>query len=435
MLKDVLAGMDMEVPRTQRSALASLLVRRGQLRLRGLDFKRRDESECEQADLRCIDMLAAISGSLGMVDTVRGADFQTRHALLALKAGEPMRVIRALSLEAAYSATGGTRTRERTASVVSRVLEIARDLPGQPLPQAWSLSGAAAAAFLEGRWTEAYEWFGEAAKIFRERVAGQAWSMDSAHFYQLGALVHLGGMKELARRVPVLVEEAISRGDRYAMTHLRTGVLSIAWLARGDSAGARREAEDAIERWSTQGTHLPHFMDVLAQAQIDLYEGKPRAAYARVVGRWAALDKAFLLRVQFIRVKMLELRGRAAMAVAIVSPSDREAHLREVERCADDVAREGTRYGAPLAKMLRASALAMRGDAPHAARLLTEAEREFQSERMLLHVACARARLAPLVHHQTPDRAKLLAAASQSYMEEQGIADPARLASVIAPWM
>ncbi len=430
-LHQVLAAMGMEVARTNRSALASLLVRRGQLRLRGLEFKERDPSACAEEDLRRIDMLAAVSASLGMVDTVRGADFQTRHVLLSLKTGEPLRVVRALALEAIYSATGGTKTAVRTAQVVARFRELAARFPDEPLPQAWALAGAAVPAFLEGRWKEASERLAEAATIFRERCAGQAFALDSVNFYMLGALMHLGELKELGRRIPVLLEEAVQRGDRYAMTQLRSGVLSIAWLARGDAAGARREADDAITHWSRQGTHLPHFLDVLAQAQIDLYEARPRAAYTRVCDKWEALAKAFLLRVQFIRIKMLELRGRAALAVASASPADQEPHLREVERCAGELVGEGTRWGTPLATLLRAGAAATRGNQEEASSLLAAAEDGFASERMGLHVAVCRWRLAERV---VGEQSALLKAAATSWMQEQAIADAERLVHTIAPW-
>jgi serine/threonine protein kinase len=429
-LQRVLGAMGMEVPRTHRSALASLLVRRGQLRLRGLEFKERTEAECAPADLVRLDMLSSLSSALGMVDTVRGADFQTRHALLALKTGEPMRVLRALSLEAAYSATGGSTTHDRTAAIVIRTRELAQRFVTDPLAQGYYATGAAAAAFLEGRWREAYELFSEVATTFRERIAAQAFVVDSANFYLLGALMHLGELKQLGLRIPILLEEATQRGDRYALTHLRTGILSIAWLARGDPAGARREAEDAIRRWSTEGTHLPHFLDVLAQAQIDLYEGKPRVAFARVVDRWDALQKAFLLRVQFIRIKMLELRGRAALAVAAAAPADAAVHTKEGDRCAGEIEEEETRWGAPLAKMLRAGACALRGEIDEARRLFAAAEREFASEEMALHVAIARARHAELF---TGEASLLLRAAAITWMQEQGIADPERLTTMIAP--
>ena len=428
-LRGVLTAMGMEVARTNRSALASLLVRRGQLRLRGLEFKERLESECAQEDLRRIDLLAAVSGSLGMVDTIRGADFQTRHALLALKTGEPNRIIRALALEAAYSATSGTKSAVRTATIVARARELAARFPDDPLPQGWSLSGAGVSAFLEGRWKDAYDVFTQAGTIFRERCAGQAWAVDQANFYSLGALVHLGELRDLGRRIPKLLEEATQRGDRYAMTQLRTGVLSIAWLARGDSTVARREADDAITHWSSQGTHLPHFLDVLAQAQIDLYEGHPRAAYARVCDKWEALSKAFLLRVQFIRIKMLELRGRAAIAVGVASNS--MEHLREAVKCASDIESEGTKWGAPLAKVLRAAVIAAAGDPGQAADLLQAAELEFLGERMALHVAIARWRRSELA---AEEESKLLRASATSWMQDQAIADMERMAQTIAPW-
>ncbi len=433
-LHQVLAAMGMEVPRTKRSALASLLVRRGQLRLRGLEFKERDVSECGEQDLRRVDMLAAISGSLGMVDTVRGADFQTRHVLLALKMGEPLRVIRALALEAIYSATAGTKSAERTAQIVARIRELAVRFPDQPLPMGWAIAGVAVPAFLEGRWKEAADRLVEAATIFREKCAGQTFALDSVNFYHLGALMHLGEMKELGRRIPMLLEEATARGDRYAMTQLRSGVLSIAWLARGDAAGARREADDAITQWSKQGTHLPHFLDVLAQAQIDIYEARPRAAHARVRDKWEALSKAFLLRVQFIRIKMLELRGRAALALGGAVASEMDACAREVERCASEIEGDSARWGMPLAQLLRAGVCALRGDRAGCMSLLATAENGFATERMGLHVAVCRHQLAECLEATEKERAALLRAAAASWMQEQAIADPERLAHTIAPF-
>ncbi len=430
-LHQVLAGMGMDVPRRNRSALASLLVRRGQLRLRGLDFTRHSQAECAEEDLRRVDLLAAISSALGMVDTVRGADFQTRHALFALRLGEPVRVVRALALEAIYAATGGTRAVVRTAQIVARIREVAATLPGEPLAQAWALAGDAVSTFLDGHWSEANERLSESATIFREQCAGQAFALDTVHFYRMAALVQLGEMAELGRCIPVLIEGARQRGDRYALTQLRSGVLSMAWLARGDAAGARREADDAITQWSRQGTHLPHFLDVLAQAQIDLYEGSGRAAYARVRDSWEALEKVFLLRVQFIRIKMIELRGRAALAVAVASADDREAFLRETERCAAEIESERSPWETPLATLLRAGVSATRGDAAAAQESLADAEEGFVAGEMALYAAACRWRRAERLEG---GEAASLRASVMTWMREQEIADPARLVGTIAPW-
>ncbi|PYP99502.1 MAG: serine/threonine-protein kinase PknK, partial [Acidobacteria bacterium] len=91
----VLAKLDMRLPRTHRRAILSLLLRRAQVRLRGLSFKERDETEIPVHDLLRIDTCWALGVGMAMFDMVRGADFQARHLVLALRAGEPYRVARA----------------------------------------------------------------------------------------------------------------------------------------------------------------------------------------------------------------------------------------------------------------------------------------------------------------------------------------------------
>src|SRR6185295_9207008 len=105
----------------------SLLFRRARLRLRGLGFKARDTSEVAPADLTRIDVCWSASAGLSVVDTIRGADFQTRGLLLALRAGEPFRIARSLAMEGAHSAIPGVKAHQRTA----RLLTIAETLAGQ----------------------------------------------------------------------------------------------------------------------------------------------------------------------------------------------------------------------------------------------------------------------------------------------------------------
>jgi hypothetical protein len=91
--------------------LLSLLLKRIQLRLRGFNFTERKTSEIPEADLARIDICWAVAAGLGAVDLIRGSDFQSRHLLLALKAGEPFRISRGLAFEAAGSAWRGGKAR------------------------------------------------------------------------------------------------------------------------------------------------------------------------------------------------------------------------------------------------------------------------------------------------------------------------------------
>src|SRR5262249_59184411 len=102
-LDEVLASVGTHLARTPRRALVSLAASRAKLRLRGLGYRERDTSQIAAERLTEIDVYWSVSTALGMVDNIRAADFQTRHLLRALGAGEPYPVARALAPDACSS--------------------------------------------------------------------------------------------------------------------------------------------------------------------------------------------------------------------------------------------------------------------------------------------------------------------------------------------
>src|SRR4029453_7395681 len=112
-------------------------------------------------------------------------------------------------------------------------------------------------ACLEGRFKTAFERADEAARILRDRCTGVAQELDTAHTYALMALVYLGELGEVARRLPALLQDAEGRGDLVGWIRLRTRVLGIALLAADDAGRAAAEVEDAIAQWSHQAFHIP----------------------------------------------------------------------------------------------------------------------------------------------------------------------------------
>ena len=215
--------------------------------------------------------------ALGTVDTIRGADFQTRHLLLALDAGEPYRIARALTMEAAYVATAGGPAQARA----PKLLEVGRELAERiehPHAIGWSRLAAGFCAFLSGRWRDARPWFTEAESIFRERCSGCAWELDSVDLFSLWTRYYLGELGELGRLLPSRVQEAAARGDRYGVTNLRARVAHVIALAGDDPAAAEREAKEAVAAWSHHGFHAQHYYQLFAQAEADLYRGDAAAA-------------------------------------------------------------------------------------------------------------------------------------------------------------
>jgi predicted ATPase len=109
----VLRPMGLRPPRAPRQALASLLFRRALLRLRGLGFHRLDENQGLREDLTRIDLCWAVAVGLSSVDPIAGADFQARGLLLALRAGQPYRVARAIAMEPAHVSSAGASGQRR----------------------------------------------------------------------------------------------------------------------------------------------------------------------------------------------------------------------------------------------------------------------------------------------------------------------------------
>ncbi len=81
LLRTLLGPLGMTMPDTARQAQLSLLWHRSLLRLRGLKFRNRDESQVSAMDLTRIDLCWSAVAGLSMIEPIRGADFQTRGLL------------------------------------------------------------------------------------------------------------------------------------------------------------------------------------------------------------------------------------------------------------------------------------------------------------------------------------------------------------------
>ncbi|HET9794152.1 MAG TPA: BREX system ATP-binding domain-containing protein, partial [Thermoanaerobaculia bacterium] len=96
-MRELLGRMGMKLPEKPAAVLVSLLARRAHLRLRGLSFREREESTIPPGVLRESDVTWSASAGLSMIDIIAGASFQTQNLILALRAGEPARIARALA--------------------------------------------------------------------------------------------------------------------------------------------------------------------------------------------------------------------------------------------------------------------------------------------------------------------------------------------------
>jgi tetratricopeptide (TPR) repeat protein len=426
-LRTVLYKVGLRMAFTPRSALFSMLFRRALLRLRGLGFREKDPSRITAQTLTRIDVCWAAARGLTLSDLLRGADFQARHVLLALRAGEPFRAARALAFEVGVSAMGGGRSRLRTARLLEAATSVAHRL-GDPYAIGFTLSVAGVAAVLEGRWKDSKTYTERAGAMLRERCRGVAWELDNTHYYSLLALFYLGELKRLDETLPALLKEAGERGDLYAATSIRTRVAYILQLVRDEPQRAREELREAISVWPDDVFLLQHWYADMGQVECLLYAGESEAAWDLVQKLWPRLEKSLYLRAQIVLVHSLSFRARTAIAAAVSRETD--SLLGDAERDARRIEGEGTPWAAGLAVLLRAGAASARGQKPRALGLLATAEEKFTAADMALHATLARRRRGQLLPGV---EGRALVEEADRWMSEQGVRNPDRMAAMLAP--
>jgi serine/threonine protein kinase len=427
-IRTVLDRIGLRLAAGPAAALVSLLVHRFELRLRGLQFKERRVDEVPADELLRVDTCWTVAAGLAMVDNIRGADFQTRHLLLALCAGEPYRIARALATEAGFTATLGSRSRRR-AERFSRMAQELADRVENPHAVAMAKMTAGVSKFLFGEWRNGLALCETAYEILRDQCTGVSWELTIAQNFILGSLRYLGEFREIQQRLPTMLTMANERGNLYAATEIKTR-MNFHWLIVDDPEGARRELADALTAWSHAGFHRQHFNALLAEAQIALYTGDPVAAQAVVDARWPDLRRTLLLRIQLLRIETVCLKARILLALAERQHGGDMRLIAQAEGLARQINRENMRWADPLAWLLQAGAAALRADKRRALGFLQQAIEGFENADMALYTAVARWSLDE-IQRAAPGAGR--AGFGGQWMERQGVKNPNAILRVLAP--
>ncbi len=426
-VEQILSAMKMRAPATRWGAVLSLLWRRIVLRLRGIRFKERNADQLAREHLIRIDTCYSIALGLGMVDPVRGADFQTRYLLLALSAGEPLRVAKGLSLEAAYRAADGARQKPAISYLLAKARALA-DKVNQPHAQALTTLMSGVSRVILGEFREAIPLCDQAGTELREKCTGVAWELDNAAFFAGFSLLACGRVRDLAQRLPELIENARSRGDLYGEVLLR---LQCAWfvaLARDDVAKAEAELAVVTDEWSKDRFLLQNAWRLVNAIEVHLYKDEPERAIEEIDLTWQRLEESMFLRAASMRARMHNAVGRAALA-AYDATKD-EAHLDRAARAAGIVAPVKWPLARGFAHLLEAGIHVRRGQRDAAIRSFEEASTELDEQGARLYAMAARARLGAILGGA---RGNELVTRSFAEMIDEHILVPAKMVRVFAP--
>jgi serine/threonine protein kinase len=415
-LEGVLAEFGIELATTPSRAFLSVVWRRLQVRLRGLRWRSRDEGEIPQRALALLDVYRAAALGLGMVDPIRGADFQARDLLLALRLGERRRVCRSITYEASYLSAQGGRSLPRARRLLERAEPLAQ-ASRDPYLLSWTAGAEGVIRYFEGRFGAAAAQLGKTVTLLREQTIGTNWEISTMRIFHLFALRHMGNARGLRHFFDAYARDSARRGDKYSET---TMLRSCAFVHLMEDRPADARALIAQTDWVPPSGryHLQHWYALRAEREIDLYEaadGRTEGALEASRAGFHALEDSLLTRIQIVRAESRWLWGRMLLA-----------EKRDARRVAGFLEREGTAYARAWAWLLQAAS----AEPERAQRLLRDAIRACEECDMLLLAAAARRRLGEVMGGEG---GRHLAAQADAWMREQGIRNPTRMTAVLAP--
>lgn len=427
LLREALADVKLGYPETTASAVVSLVGNRARLLLRGLRFEPR--SEAAAADLERIDVAFVASSGLAMFDVVRAADFGARHLLLALDCGEPIRICRALAIEASGRAAVEVRGRDSIEGLV-RTAESLATRSNDPHAIALARLAAGLVRVFCGEWRAAQATLDAAELIIRERCRGVHWELANAVAWSMNALILCGELKEAAQRVPQVLREAQERADRFALMHMVYPAAITAIVADDPDTADRIAREfprfggDLSERF-TGG----HWGSLVSRVSANRYRGRGRLAHQDMEVDFARIKAAHFLRVHMMRVCTTFERALCALSAA-EDGGEQTALWRLAERCGKELLADRPDYAAPMGHHVLGCLLASKGQREAAREHLDLAISGLTRVDMGYLASCAKARRGALDGGET---GRKLLEASREQLITQGIVNVERCLDMSAP--
>ncbi len=414
----MLRQVGLKLPETTGEAIRAVLWSRLELRLRGLNFQKRESSEAPAGSLERADLAWAAATGLTMVDLFGAAAFSCRNLLLALKTGDPFRIARGLLLEAISRGVGPSGRRD-----MEGFIERASRLVG-PSGNAYLCGlehlARACYAFSSCRWSETLKHACEAETIFQQQCRLAWWELATSRNTILFCLVIKAENAELQERCTAWMRDARERGDRFCATTMGVYAQPNLELYRDRPAEARRILDESLAEWPEQAFQVQSLLGLLTRGYIHLYLGEGRQAWDLVQSRWPVLKRYHVLRHETNRITLSELRARAAIC-AVLAGAAREPLLTIADHDTAQLEKEVVPTGGAYAAGLRASLAELRGDRAGAIAHLERAEQLNQAIEMPQRAAAARRTRGILIGG---DAGAALVKESDALLLRLGIANP-----------
>ncbi|HUQ03751.1 MAG TPA: AAA family ATPase [Kofleriaceae bacterium] len=418
------AEIGLSLPVSTKSAIMRLLWYRTRLGLSRLRWSRRTPDAVTPRDRIRIDVSWSVASGLSMLDSTRAACFAMRLPLLAMPAGDPARIARAICAAAVATAgMGRRRLAERLRDAAHRAAAESDDPRAAPYA---AFADVAYNFYLANDWRGAAEASERAAALIPDRRT-HTFEGDVIEQHHVWALSILGEIKELRRRVPATIRSAQRIGNRFVEVSHRT-FFSMLHLVADRPADALEDLRDALAGWHTAGigddVTNPFFFSMKGRTMTALYQRAPDGD-ATLEADWGRVRASLLFQIPMIRIETTQFLGQIAVARASLARERGDAagcarHLAAARRWIGRT-RIGLPAGTYMGDMLDASVALVAGDLDDAAARFTRLVGDLDASGQRATAAACRWRLAALVGGSA---GATLRAEADRYFAEEGVARP-----------
>jgi hypothetical protein len=425
LLREVLSAIGLAIPRSRRGAIASAVLSRARLKLRGLRLSApvRPARNAE-ANLRAL--WTVVQGSLGN-DPFLMVEMSGRYTRLALDAGAKAHAARALSMEAYLGSFDGPPTWARSEGLLAHAQALADDV-AEPELNGWVQEIRGCVLVHEGRFAEARPVLCAAVEWLETRCKGVPFELACGRGYDLNAANHLGDFAEISRKASTIVENSMRRGDMYQAS----GVASFAvqgWLAHRGLGHAQDRFGEAKRQFQPQTNfQWADFLMLVAELYLALYQGTPRTGLLLAGQRWPALERSQLLRMRIADAMIQYCRAGCVLAAA--RQGDQDAEIGLVSAAVRRLKKSPLIYARGWAAVLDAGLSQGSRYPDRAAASLRSAINCFDASGLRMYAAAARRRLGRIIGGD--EGARSLAQA-ETVMAAEGVVDLEATTEMLAP--
>jgi serine/threonine protein kinase/tetratricopeptide (TPR) repeat protein len=424
-LSSVLSSIREEWPETTAHVLTSLLWNRARMKVPALSIfsKRRPLQE----ELLRLDIYHYVSLGLGPVDGLLAAYFQSKGLRLALQVKEPLRLGRALVMEAIFVALEGNHRQSEAHEMLSQAKKIATEQDDQFL-LCLVECGLGVSHSAAGRFRDAAQLLSTVEHRYFSLGRPPTWELNNVRIFRILALRQMGLWEDIRFDLSLYLQDAESRENRLTpATLIRTVAQSLLTQDEPEKALA------SIEQYKWPNTsstyHAQQFNELLARVDVCLYQELSAEQYHTLHAEFERLWASMLLRMQIMRTEACWARARFSLAAAISTNDPRIKHqaLSEAEWLMIQLSNERVPYAEIWYRLLAASLSLVNHKTQTALEHLRQAESLAIQQDLPLCAMVACYRLAALLGDS--ERAQRAA----QWFLQQGIVSPARFVNVFIP--